>query len=103
MMKAQDHENLATAPRLVGSCNQPPRVTRQGDMDVLVIECSFDMCKTGFAEDNTPSCVPMHGLLPQHQDSGCGAEGQLRGGQDPRKAQCPDPGVPHGAGHHHPS
>lgn len=73
MMKAQDHENLGGGgllqpPRLVGSRTQPPSVTRQGDMDVLVVDCGFDMCKTGFAEDNNPSCVHIHRVVPQHQD-----------------------------------
>lgn len=51
------------------------------DVEVLVVDCGSDTCKTGFTEDNTLSCVPTHGLVPQHQDcmGGNRAKGQLLG------------------------
>lgn len=74
---------LAAAIPACGLLHSASKGHRQGDMDVLVVNCGFDTCKTGFTEDNTLSCVPTHRLVPQHQDCmvGVGQKDSYMGGK----------------------
>ena len=74
---------LAAVIPACGLLHSASKGHRQGDTDVLVVDCGFDTCKTGFTEDNTLSCVPTHRLVPQHQDCmvGVGQKDNYMGGK----------------------